>query len=620
MTRLIGVDVGGTFTDVVISDEATVTGFKVPTTPNQATGVAAAVDWRADDQFLHGTTAATNTLLEERGARLGLVTDVGFEDLVEIGRQDRPSLYDPDVDRPRPLVERGLRVGRDDEELTSRLADAEIVVVGLIEGYLRPEEEVALTTDLRRRLGRPVLAATTITPEFREYERLATALLSAYLTPSVAGYLGSLEVPVSRRLVMTSAGGLLPFDQGAMNAARLVLSGPAGGVVAAAALGASHGHDTVISFDMGGTSTDVCRIDRGRPLVGTGHRVAGRENRVPSVPVRTIGAGGGSMGWIDPGGALRVGPQSAGAVPGPACYGSGGTAATVTDANLMLGHIPLDLDLAGSLPLDGGLAEKALARLGERLDMSPRAVAEGMLRVVDSHMEHAIRAVTVEQGVDPRETALVAFGGAGGLHAPRLAAALAIPRVLVPPFSGVFSAIGLLMAAPRADAARTMIMAEGDRSLGARATEVETTATQRYLELFGRGPAVVEGGLDCRYAGQSHEVEIEGATDWAAVRAGFEEAHHRLFGFVRPGEPIEVVNVRAVASGDPPLTWAEVSARSPAPGPPLETGGVWRRDTFPPGHEVEGPAVIIEETSAVLLGAGDHLLVLDDGTLEITRG
>jgi N-methylhydantoinase A len=625
MARIIGVDVGGTFTDVAVSEGGAITGFKVPTTFEQSDGVAGALEWRADDLFLHGTTTATNALLEERGAEVALVTGAGFEDLVEIARQDRPSLYDSSVDRPSPLVMRESRIGHDGDlgATIARLAaiDPEVVVVGLVEGYLDPVAERRIADAITTTLGTPAISSGEVSPEFREYERIATAVLSAYLTPSVAGYLGALgeRVAAGTRLVMTSAGGLLPFDQGAASAARLVLSGPAGGVVAAAALGSHHGHHSVISFDMGGTSTDVCRITGGVLAIGAGHRVAGRVNRVPSVPVRTIGAGGGSVAWLDRGGALRVGPRSAGATPGPAAYGQGGTEPTVTDANIVLGNIPADLALAGLLRLHVGLAGDAIARLGAIAGMTPSATAEGIIEIVDSHMEHALRAVSVEEGADPRDSVLVAFGGAGGLHAGRLARSLEIPKVLVPPLSGVFSAVGLLLAPPRADAARTVMTSEGDPMLAGQATEVLSEAVARYRESFGRPPVDHMVRFDCRYRGQSHELEIESEPEWRSVRDRFEEAHLRHFGFTRPGEPIELVNVRAAAGGDPPLAWPDVTPRMPE-GPPQTRDGVWLRDTLPEGFGTTGPGVVVEDSSAVLLEPGDRLTVLADGTLEITSG
>ncbi|MGB8361980.1 MAG: hydantoinase/oxoprolinase family protein, partial [Acidimicrobiia bacterium] len=292
MAAIIGVDVGGTFTDIVVVDDGKITGRKVPTTDDQADGVALGVEGVEAGVFLHGTTSATNTLLEERGARVALLTDSGYEDLIEIARQDRPSLYDSSADRPVPLVPRDLRFSD-----PGKVRGADIVAVALLDSYLDPTPEHALAESL----SLPYVLSSVVSPEFREYERLATTVLSAYLTPSVANYLRSLDdrLEVGTRLVMTSSGGLIPFSDGADLAGRLVLSGPAGGVVAAAAVGSHHGHDSIISFDMGGTSTDVCRIVRGNPSVGTGHTVAGRVNRVPSVPIRTIGAGGGSIAWLD---------------------------------------------------------------------------------------------------------------------------------------------------------------------------------------------------------------------------------------------------------------------------------------------------------------------------------
>ena len=444
MTQIIGVDVGGTFTDVVVFDGAGITGEKVPTSPDQSEGVLRAVSGGPNDVFLHGTTAATNALLEERGARVDLVTDAGYEDIIEIGRQDRPSLYDSSVDRPSPLVDRLRRHGFDGDRraLLKRVIESspEVIAVGLIESYSDPSDERRLATELQEALSIPVLASSLVSPEFREYERLSTTVLSAYLTPSVADYLQSLDsrLTMNTRLVMTSSGGLLPFAQGPESAGRLILSGPAGGAVAAAALGRYHGHETVLSFDMGGTSTDVCRITNGVLAVGSGHQVAGRVNRVPSVPIRTIGAGGGSIGWADAGGALRVGPRSAGAIPGPAAYGEGGSEPTVTDANIVMGNIPADLAMGGSVALDADAAGEAIERLGSTLGLSVDATASGMLEVVDSHMEHALRAVSVEEGADPREAVLVAFGGAGGLHAARLARRRGLGKVAVPPLSVVF--------------------------------------------------------------------------------------------------------------------------------------------------------------------------------------
>jgi N-methylhydantoinase A len=622
MSGFVGVDVGGTFTDVVVFSEGSISGYKVPTTPDPSDGVAGSLDGLDPEVFLHGTTVATNALLEERGARVALVTQAGYEDVIEIARQDRPSLYDSSADRPRPLVDRELRLGYSGDidalllELVASRPD--MVVVGLIDGYHHPDTEDELARVISERSSLPAVAAAAISPEFREYERLATTVLSGYLTPSVAGYLRALDqrLGIPSRLVMTSSGGLVPFASAPDQAGRLVLSGPAGGAVAAAALGRSHGHDSVLSFDMGGTSTDVARITGGVLATGTGTSAAGRVNRVPSIPIHTIGAGGGSIAWLDPGGALQVGPRSAGATPGPVSYGRGGTEPTVTDANLVLGHIPHDLALGGTMALDVAVAADALADLAEQAGLSQDALVRGVIEVVDSHMEHALRAVTVEEGADPRAAVLVAFGGAGGLHASRLARRLGMGKILVPPLSGVFSALGLLLAEPRADAARTVMLPVDDRGLGRVVEEVALAAADTYRGMFGSDTDWAQTSLDMRYRGQSHELEIP--TDGLRnVRRAFDRAHEERFGFSRAGEPVEVVNVRATATGRPPLTWDGIPAMVTA-GEPMGHEGIWRRETLPPGHRVAGPAVIVEANSAILVEAGTDAVVLDDGTIEIT--
>jgi N-methylhydantoinase A len=607
---IIGVDVGGTFTDVVALTDGELTGFKVPTSHDQSVAVAAALEGRAARVFLHGTTAATNTLLEERGARVALVTDPGYEDLIEIGRQDRPSLYDSSVDRPVPLVPRHRRVSDPDG-----IVDADIVAVVLLDSYRDPEPERELASGI----DLPTVLSSDVSPEFREYERLATTVLTAYLSPSVRDYLTSLDdrLEIPTRLVMTSAGGLVPFSEGSDLAGRLVLSGPAAGAVAAAALGTHHGEGTVISFDMGGTSTDVCRIAGGVLSVGSGHRVAGRVNRVPSVPIRTIGAGGGSVAWVDDGGALRVGPRSAGADPGPAVYGLGGVELTVTDANVLAGHIPPGLALGGSVALDLEAGRAAAMALSQRSGIEIDRLVRGVLEVVDAHMERAVRAVSVEEGADPREAAMVAFGGAGGLHASRLARRLGIRRVLVPPHSGVFSALGLLLATPRADAARTVMLPDGDTRLPAALSEVEAGARARFEDMFGHRPEMVSVTADMRYVGQSHELEVPALSDWAVLDISFHATHRERFGFDRPSEPTELVNVRAVAAGSAPIRWTDLPQPKPTSSAPIDDG-VWSRAALAPGFETIGPGVVVEENSATLLEDGDHLLVLSDGTLQIS--
>ncbi len=622
MPPVIAVDVGGTFTDVVIFGEGHIEGRKVPTSDDQAVAVADAVAGSQDDVFLHGTTAATNTLLEEGGAQVALVTDPGYEDLIEIGRQDRPALYDTAADRPPPLVARPDRIARvDDEYDLASLVEAtgaDIVVVALVDSYLDPTEERAIAAGLRDRLEMSVVAASDISSEFREYERLTTAVLSAYLTPSVSKYLRALDrsLPMATRLVMTSSGGLVPFGRAADMAGRLVLSGPAGGAVASAALGRHYGFEQVLSFDMGGTSTDVSRIAGGVLAMGEGHTVEGRVNRVPSVPIRTIGAGGGSVGWADAGGAFRVGPRSAGANPGPAAYRLGGGEPTITDANLITGHLPADQALGGVLSLDLEAARAAMAILAETLGLEVEETASGMLEIVDSHMEHALRSVSVEEGADPRDAVMVAFGGAGGLHATRLARRLGVTKVMIPPLSGVFSALGLLLAAPRTDVARTVMLDGGDERLGQIAGSLLQEVGDEHEEVFSVAPEESVLSFDMRYVGQSHELEITGDDPWDELRRKFDVAHATRFGFHRPGEAVEVVNIRATSRGSAPLHWSDLP-RLASMSTPSDREGVWDRGTLPSGFEIEGPAAITEANSATLLNEGDRMMVLDDGTLEI---
>ena len=630
MPATVGVDVGGTFTDVVVFDGESIAGHKLPTTADQSVAVAAALDDAGVDagtMFLHGTTAGTNALLEGRGAKCALVTSRGFEDLIEIGRQARPSLYDSFVDRAPVLVPRSLRIGYDGDfdEVHRLVADAspEAIAVALVRSYSDPTEELDLARRLASELEVPVSTGAVVSPPFREYERIATTVLNAFLTPEVAGYLDRLDrtIAAGQRLVMTSSGGLLPFGSAGKYAGRLVLSGPAAGVVAASAIGRAKGHDSVISFDMGGTSTVVCRIEGRAPGAGR-QGAAGWVNRVPSLPVRTIGAGGGSLAWVDQGGALRVGPRSAGAVPGPASYGLGGEQATVTDANVILGRIPAGSALGGSVALDVGAARKAAAEIASTLSLEVETLAAGIIDVVDTHMERALRAVSIEEGVDPRDSVLVGFGGAGGLHATRLAKRLGIGTTLIPPLSGVFSALGLLLASPSSDTERTVMLEEGSSGLAAAARDVVDEAAGIFVRDHGLRGGVAVGTADVRYVGQSHELAVELSSDWAELRTEFEAAHRSRFGFVRPGEPIELVNIGAQVSGTPPIRWEDVPGlRASGKAQPTRASSsevaVWERQDLPPGFETMGPAIVVERDSAVWLEPGDRLSVHDDGTLEI---
>lgn len=626
MVLSAGADVGGTFTDFVLYDGTSLTSWKKPTTEPQSDGVASGFGdrVRSDSTFVHGTTVATNALLEDRGCRVALVTTIGFEDVIEIGRQKRPSLYDNAVDRPQPLVERSGRIGHEDIQGTVaqiRSFSPEGVAVVLLSSYLDPSEEESLVTALRAELpGIPVSSGVELSPGFREFERISTVVLNSYLTPLTATYLQDIHQRTAAEvaMVMTSSGGLVPFDEAAKAVGQLTLSGPAGGVVAADALRRHHGIDHAISFDMGGTSTDVCRIGPEGVTLLPSQVIGGRVNRVSSMPIRTVGAGGGSIAWRDAGGALRVGPRSAGAVPGPAAYGMGGVEATVTDANIVLGHIPHGVSLAGELKLDRRLAHETIERLGNSLGFSTVETAAGILEVVDAHMDRAIRSVSVQEGFDPRQATLIAYGGAGGLHASRLARRLEMKSVLVPPHSGAFSALGLLLARPRVEASATIMDEPGRPEVAQALAGLAEEASQRFNETFHRSHIEMVSTVEVRYSGQSHEVSIpyrEGR-----VIEDFEEEHRRRFGFDLGSVAVEVVNGRVAALGAPPLTWdaaglAQTPGREPSGGPVEE--GVWRREAMTSGTSINGPGVVVDKDSSTLLEADDHLEVLEDGTLEI---
>ena len=630
---ILGVDVGGTFTDLVRWDGERLHTAKVTTTPDQSDGVVDGSSLLGAEtaELLHGTTVATNALLERKGATTALVTDAGFADVIEIGRQDRPSLYDPFADRPEPLVPRGLRMTVPDrgdstatEALLERLtvAGAEAVAVSLLYSYRDPSHERELGAALAAHGVEAISLSSDVAPEFREYERTSTTVLNAYLVPIVSAYLDRLTAAF-KTAVMRSSGGLIAADEAARLPASILLSGPAGGVMAATALGGALGHPRLIAFDMGGTSSDVCRVDKSRPAVAYERSVAGYPCRFPSVAVHTVGAGGGSIGWVDPGGALRVGPQSAGARPGPAAYGRGGDQPTVTDANLVLGRLAAGGRLAGDVGLDADLAEAALSRLGEKVGMGPVEVALGMVTVVEAEMERAVRAVTVAEGADPRRAVLAAYGGAGGLHGGALARRLEMERMVVPPHAGVFSALGLLLSPPRGDAARSVLLKPPESAPLERAMDEVAEAVRRP----GR---TVRTLVDARYVGQSHETTVEWSPGdgWDRLIERLHREHRTRNGFARVGDPVEVVTVRAEAVGTPAAQWEDLPDWRPE-GEPARgersvitpdgdtTASVWWRPALAAGTELSGPAVIEDTDSTTWVGPGERGRVHPGGALEV---
>ncbi|MBA4380006.1 MAG: 5-oxoprolinase, partial [Anaerolinea sp.] len=704
----IGIDIGGTFTDFVVYDPSTqqIQTFKLLSTPRdpaeavleglrriQAESVQCSV---TSDQSLntdhcslitviHGSTVATNALLERKGARTALITTRGFRDVIQIGRQNRPALYDLFVDPPPPLIPEELRFEVDERvahtgEVLQALDPAQVdglveklktqnvksVAVCLLFSFLRPEHEQIIAEKLRA-AGFLVSSSSEIIPEYREYERTSTTAVNAYVSPVLDKYLYHLEnahpLPNpppfrttgmgegenggmkrgARLRVMQSNGGNISPAEARRHAVRCILSGPAGGVVgceyvAKAALTpqpplpkAGEGELKVITFDMGGTSTDVSLID-GEPQITTEAAVSGCPIRVPTLDIHTIGAGGGSIAHADAGGALRVGPESAGADPGPACYGKG-VLPTVTDANLVLGRLSAEHFLGGQMPLDKERASDALTRLGKKLGLTPEKAALGVVQVANAHMERALRVISVERGHDPRRFTLLSFGGAGGLHAADLARGLGIPRVLVPPLASTLSAFGMLAADVIKDYTQT-VMLPGDTPIAELAARLAPFAERGRLEVEEEGVTAdrirVERFLDMRYHGQSYELIVPFSEQ---VRATFHEIHQKTYGYARPEAPVEIVNLRLRAVGEttpPPLAPQPLNEADPTAAlldrreVVFNSGKVvtpfYRAESLRPGNLIAGPAVVVRADTTILLGPTDRAEVDAFGNLIIEVG
>lgn len=651
----IAIDTGGTFTDCVFlgpDGRGSARGrrleiLKVFSTPaNPARALVQAVERvrarlakpREPVELLHGTTVGTNTLLERRGARIALVTTEGFEDVLVIGRQARPRLYDFFVTRPEPLVPASRRLGLRERVgpgggVVLALTPAELkrlrralarlrpaaVAVSLLFSFANPAHERRLAS-LLRGMGFPVSVSHEILPEFREYERTSTVVANAYLAPLVGRYLREIEAVAGakgRVGVMQSSGGTISARVAAGQPVRTLLSGPAGGVVGARAVARRAGFQQVISFDMGGTSTDVALLEGGLATTNEG-QVAGVPVAVPMLDIHSVGAGGGSIAWFDRGGALRVGPQSAGADPGPICYGRG-REPTVTDAHLVLGRLDPDEFLGGEWRLDEERARRFLQRAAAGRFRSLEDFAAGIVSVANSTMERAIRVISVERGHDPRDFTLVAFGGAGGLHACELAGALGIPQVLVPKFPGALSALGILLSDVVKDYSRTLLLPAG-KAVGSRLEQ-----EFRRLEAAARADLKREGfppplhrlhrQLDLRYRGQAYELTLPYRRDFPAA---FHRAHARRYGYADPARPVEVVNVRLRAVGlteKPGLERVRSSGRRPPSAAWRRRALVYfegrrfstdfyRRERLRPGNRLRGPAVMAEYSATTVLPPG----------------
>ena len=575
--NVVGVDTGGTFTDFVLLRDGELQVHKVLSTPvDPASAILQGLEelgvHRNLEALVHGSTVATNAVLERKGVRTGLITTEGFRDVLEIGRQTRPKLYSIRVEREPALVSRELRVevlerlnelgdvlipldedSVDEAIAVLKRADVQSVAICLLFSFANPDHERRVARAARA-AGVHVSASSEVLPEFREYERTSTVVLNAYVAPIMDRYLGRLEqsLPADAPLrIMQSNGGSISAATARQEAARTLLSGPAAGVVGAAYVASAAGFEHSISFDMGGTSTDVALIDGGVTETTDG-TIGGHPTKLPMIDIHTVGAGGGSIAWFDSGGALRVGPLSAGADPGPAAYGRGGAEPTVTDANVVLGRLIPEVFLGGGMVLDRDAALTAVAEIAERLGSTVEEAALGIVRVANANMEAAIRVISVERGHDPRLFTLVAFGGAGPLHACELAGALRIPRVLVPSTPGVLSALGMLTADVLKDYVQTVMVSSGEASGKVEPVFAELEQRGRDdLRREGIEPerVVIERYLDLRYVGQSYELLVPYDGDLDEVITRFHQAHDRRFGYSDPGERVQVVNVRLKARG-----------------------------------------------------------------------
>ncbi|MDQ1182971.1 hydantoinase/oxoprolinase family protein [Agrobacterium larrymoorei] len=667
MAWRVGVDSGGTFTDVCLFEDETgeLMIWKVSSTPDDPSrgitqGVAdgierVGIDASEVSYVGHGTTVATNALIQGRGVKTGLLTTGGFRDLLEIGRQKRPDLYDLQADKPELLVERHLRFGITERVLADgtvetpldeaglreavralKAAGVKAVAINFLYSFSHAEHEEIAARILKEEFPEAFHSFShRIAPEFREFERLSTTVVNAYLGPVMQGYvkalsgkLSDLGIVVAPQLTQSN-GGVISFDAAAEMPVRTVLSGPSTGVVAAQAVGRMTGIDNLITFDMGGTSSDVALLADGQCRVVNESVVHGYPIKAPMLDIHTVGAGGGSIAYIDSGNHLKVGPRSAGANPGPACYGLGNDEPTVTDANVVLQTQHPEYLLNGRMKIDRSLSVKAVEKLANKLGMGVLETANGILDIVTANMAKAIRVISVQRGHDPRDYALVAFGGAGPVHAVRLARELGMRRIVVPKTPGVLCALGLLMTDLRTDFSATVLHrlddVDVDTLSGLYAGLAERADTWFEREKILPAARIVNRTVDCRYAGQNYEIAVAvpdgpvNAETLRLINERFEQAHRQLYGFVAEGEPVQLVTYRLAASGR-----VEKAAFKPRPieGEDssqavtgmrdvwmAEAGGftpatLYDRELLKPGNLVAGPAIIDQMDSTTVLPVG----------------
>jgi N-methylhydantoinase A len=679
MSLRVATDVGGTFTDLVSFDEETktVSAAKASTTPAEfSAGVLNAVDAGEVDLaevgvFVHGCTVVINAITERKGVRVALLTTRGFRDVLEIARGNRPDMYNLLYRKPEPFVPRRLRfevserIGADGDVVTPlapeeleevaqacRDAKVEAVAICFLHSYANPAHEEQAAQELARLLpGVAIGTSAEITRQWREYERANTTVLNAYVQPVVERYLSALDEKVAERglrgsrSIMQSNGGTASFERARRLPINLVESGPAGGIMGAAEIGRQIGEPNVIYFDIGGTTAKCTLIEAGSPKTTTDYKLewstttAGYPVTVPVVDIVEIGAGGGSIAWVDEGGALHVGPESAGADPGPACYGKGGTKPTVTDAKLLAGVINPDYFLGGRLTVDAELSRGALQRLGEQVGLSAAEAANGVIRLANASMINALKLVSVRRGYDPRDFVLVACGGGGAMHAAALGAELRVKQVVVPPYPGYFSAWGMLVTEPRIDLVLTRVLALDDTDPAA----VEELFSQLAEEAVGRlglddaGQVRTGRALEMRYHGQEHTVHV--ALDGVeltpeAITAAFHAAHERRYTFALADAPAEIVTFHLTAYQLVPRPTAQPIDNAGRSAEAAEKGGrpvdfdddgvhecrVFERDLLPAGFEAEGPLVVEEASSTTLVHPGQTLRVDELGNLLIESG
>ena len=632
-----GIDTGGTFTDFVRLDREGLTSHKVRSTPDDPSrailaGLRDLAGGTHGLDVVHGSTVATNAVLERKGARVALVATEGFEDVLRIGRQTRPELYNIFVPPPRPIVDPGLSFGVrerldasgavllpvDDASLEAIAAalpgtGAEVIAVCLLHAYANPAHERQIAERLRR-AGWTVCTSAEVLPEYREYERWSTTVVNAYVTPLIERYLGALETKLrgSQLAIMQSNGGSISAGAARHQAVRTVLSGPAAGVVGASAVARDAGFPRIVSFDMGGTSTDVSLVD-GVIGTSTDSRIGDFPVRLPVIDIHTVGAGGGSIARVDSGGALRVGPESAGAQPGPVCYGTG-TELTVTDANLLLGRLDPEFFLGGRMTLDVDRVRRLAGEMAKRVKLEVSALAEGIVRVANANMERAIRVVSVQRGHDPRRFALLAFGGAGGMHACEIASRLEMATTIVPRHAGVLSALGMLVADVTRDYSASVLRPSEDltpRDLERMFAPLERQAARELqAEGFAAARRRIACAVDVRYIGQSYEITVPFS---ARYRDEFNRRHGQQFGYMNPARPTEVVNVRVTAAGvtDKPRRPFVRPRRTIRAKPAAVRAGrfdgratkvaFYRWETLAPGTAAAGPAVVTSADATVVV-------------------